>query len=105
MPLRCIQSSHDFLKYYILPFVAVKDQTIQIWPKAPGCLFGLELKLEFLDLLGLIFFHHIEADSFRIVIYNPDSSDYLKIDVEMDYSSMDFLFENVKDMRDEYVHQ
>jgi hypothetical protein len=29
----------------------------------------------------------------------------IKLDIEMDYSSMDYFFSNVKDIKDEYVFE
>jgi hypothetical protein len=69
MPFSSIQNPHLFYKHLILPFIAVTCQEdsinnykIQIWPKAPGFLSGMNLKLDFLDINGLIFLHFLEGD-------------------------------------------
>ena len=110
MPLSSIQSTHTFLKYLIMPFVAVTagdnqvagSFKIQIWPKAPGLLAGMNLRLDFLDISGMVFLHHIESDQFRLLICDPVRAETVKLDLEMDYSTMDYFFTGVRAAKDDF---
>jgi hypothetical protein len=87
--------------------VTTSDDTykIQIWPKAPGYLSGLNLRIDFLDVSCLVFFHHLEADQFRILLCEPFSMEAIKVDLEMDYSTLDHFFTKAKDVKDEFIFE
>ncbi|CAD8209432.1 unnamed protein product [Paramecium octaurelia] len=103
-----ISTTHQFFKFLILPYTAVvQDETtqqykIQLWPKPYGLLNGLNLKVDFLDLNCLVYVHHLETDQFRIIIFDPASYDCFKLDLEMDYSSIDTFFVDAKSIKDEF---
>lgn len=103
-----ISTTHQFFKYLILPYTAVVpdeltgDMKLQFWPKPYGLFNGLTLRIDFLDANCLIYLHHLETDQFRIAICEPISKDTLKLDLEMDYSTMDQFFKDAKSVRDQY---
>lgn len=63
-----LSNTHQFFKFYILPYTAVvfddnlKEFKIVIWPKPCGMLDGLKLEYDFLDYKCLIIVNHIECD-------------------------------------------
>ncbi|CAD8211824.1 unnamed protein product [Paramecium pentaurelia] len=103
-----ISTTHQFFKFLILPYTAVvqdentQQYKIQLWPKPYGLLNGLNLKIDFLDLNCLVYVHHLETDQFRIIIFDPASYDCFKLDLEMDYSSIDTFFVDAKSIKDEF---
>ncbi|CAD8114766.1 unnamed protein product [Paramecium primaurelia] len=103
-----ISTTHQFFKFLILPYTAVvqdentQQYKIQLWPKPYGLLNGLNLKIDFLDLNCLVYVHHLETDQFRIIIFDPSSYDCFKLDLEMDYSSIDTFFVDAKSIKDEF---
>ncbi|CAD8201875.1 unnamed protein product [Paramecium pentaurelia] len=103
-----ISTTHQFFKFLILPYTAVvqDDNTqqykIQLWPKPYGILNGLNLKLDFLDFNCLVYVHHLETDQFRIIIFDPANYDCFKLDLELDYSTMDIFFQDAKSIKDEF---
>ncbi|CAD8202790.1 unnamed protein product [Paramecium pentaurelia] len=103
-----ISTTHQFFKFLILPYTAIvhdentQQYKIQLWPKPYGLLNGLNLKIDFLDLNCLVYVHHLETDQFRIIIFDPASYDCFKLDLEMDYSSIDTFFVDAKSIKDEF---
>ncbi|CAD8194061.1 unnamed protein product [Paramecium octaurelia] len=103
-----ISTTHQFFKFLILPYTAIvhdentSQYKIQLWPKPYGLLNGLNLKIDFLDLNCLVYIHHLETDQFRIIIFDPASYDCFKLDLEMDYSSIDTFFVDAKSIKDEF---
>ncbi|CAD8188832.1 unnamed protein product [Paramecium octaurelia] len=105
-----INTTHQFFKFLVLPYTAVvpdeitQDMKLQFWPKPYGLLNGLTLRLDFMDTNCLIYIHHIETDQFRISICDPISKDTLRLDLEMDYSTMDAFFQDAKSIKDQYAY-
>jgi len=63
----------------------------------------LTLRIDFMEINCLVYLHHIEYDQFRIAICDPVSFDTLRLDLEMDYSTMDAFFKDAKSIRDQYA--
>ncbi|CAD8175655.1 unnamed protein product [Paramecium pentaurelia] len=105
-----INTTHQFFKFLVLPYTAVvpdeitQEMKLQFWPKPYGLLNGLTLRIDFMDKNCLIYIHHIETDQFRISICDPISKDTLRLDLEMDYSTMDSFFKDAKSIKDQYAY-
>ncbi|CAD8192970.1 unnamed protein product [Paramecium pentaurelia] len=105
-----INTTHQFFKFLVLPYTAVvpdeitQEMKLQLWPKPYGLLNGLTLRIDFMDKNCLIYIHHIETDQFRISICDPISKDTLRLDLEMDYSTMDAFFKDAKSIKDQYSY-
>ncbi|KAM3130070.1 hypothetical protein pb186bvf_017868 [Paramecium bursaria] len=106
-----LSNTHQFFKFYILPYTAVvfddnlKEFKIVIWPKPCGMLDGLKLEYDFLDYKCLIIVNHIECDQLRIYICDSRGTDIIRMDLDMDYSTMDTFFEEAIKIKDEYVYE
>ncbi|CAD8198363.1 unnamed protein product [Paramecium octaurelia] len=104
-----VNTTHQFFKFLVLPYTAVvpdeltQEMKLQFWPKPYGLLNGLTLRVDFMDRNCLIYIHHIETDQFRISICDPNSKDTLRLDLEMDYSTMDAFFKDAKSIKDQYA--
>ncbi|CAD8107463.1 unnamed protein product [Paramecium sonneborni] len=104
-----INTTHQFFKFLVLPYTAVvpdeitQEMKLQFWPKPYGLLNGLTLRIDFMDTNCLIYIYHIETDQFRISICDPISKDTLRLDLELDYSTMDAFFKDAKTIKDQYA--
>lgn len=66
---------------------------------------GLKLEFDFLDYKCLIIVNHIECDQLRIYICDSRGTDIIRMDLDMDYSTMDNFFEEAIKIKDEYVYE
>ena len=70
MPVKSINNFYYFTKFCIFPFLAINDKKIEIWPKAGGII--PSFKKKFLNTDCCIFFHYINSNNFRIVIFDSN---------------------------------
>ncbi|KAL4459454.1 hypothetical protein ABPG74_018067 [Tetrahymena malaccensis] len=99
LSLNMCQSIYLFNKCFILPFTSFdpEQNEIKFLCNAPGLLSQVHEKV-FLGEKMVTFFHHIEGNTFRIVLTRISKGDCIKIDLDLDSGSqkqwMEWINEN-----------
>ncbi|KRX02889.1 hypothetical protein PPERSA_04092 [Pseudocohnilembus persalinus] len=94
MPFLSCQTKYLFLKYLVMPFLVldIQEQQIKLLEKSRGLLQNT-LQHDFLNHTCIIYLHHIEGFTFRLVFQSvSDQNLDTKLDIEFDKASYQEFF-------------